>query len=68
MAKTLKEIILGRKFLINSFILVTAFILALLEKLTAEYATVAGIVGAAFNTADVLNTRRYTTSTSEGLD
>jgi hypothetical protein len=51
--------LLGRKFLVGMYALTGAFVLALLNKLTSEYATVASIVVGSFSAADAYITGKH---------
>lgn len=48
----------SRKFVVVLAALATSFVLALMGRLTTEYATVVSVVTAAFHTADTLITRK----------
>ena len=56
--KSLKSLLLGRKFLLATYSIVSASILAAFSKLTGDYVTVVSIINAAFATADTLITRK----------
>lgn len=49
----------NRKFWLAGFSLGTGFVLALMGKLTAEYANICSIVNGAFAAADTLITRKH---------
>lgn len=48
---------LSRKFLVAALTLVTAFVLGMLGKLTADFTYIASVVNGAFTAADTLITR-----------
>jgi hypothetical protein len=62
----MKKLLMGRKFIVGMSALAGAFVLALVNKLTAEYATVASIVVGSFSAADAYITGKTFTPDSTG--
>jgi hypothetical protein len=52
------KLLMGRKFIVAVLSLVTAFVLALLGKLTGDFAFIASVVNGAFAAADAAITRK----------